>query len=244
MVQGISRPRLPRLRHPPASARGQTGRAFAAPKWFRPRRRVRRRTVQRGIARREIVAVAALGLSVLALVVPAVWVSKARMAARSAAVPVMRAGASARRRAEDDPAAPASPSDEVRLLRDDIILRDDQIHRLERELAAAVRLREQAASSSVDLGRFIEAFIVGRSVNWQERSFLIDRGRDDGVVLRAGCLEGGAVVGVVVEAGPHVARVACLSEPGVESAPCHGDCDERILLRQFRTCSARRFRRL
>jgi rod shape-determining protein MreC len=173
--------------------------------------------VQRGIARREIVAVAALGLSVLALVVPAVWVSKARMAARSAAVPVMRAGASERPRTWDDP-APSSPSDEIRLLRDDIILRDDQIHRLERELAAAVRSREQAASSRVDLGRFIEAYIVGRSVNWQERSFLIDRGRDDGVVLRAGCLEGGAVVGVVVETGPHVARVACLSEPGVRVA--------------------------
>ena len=201
MVQGTSRLCSPRAPRPPG-----------------PASRIRRWDLQRGIARREIVAAAALGLSVLALVVPAVWVSKARMAARSAAVPVMRAGVAMPPHAGGDSDAPASPSDEVRLLRDDIILRGDQVHRLERELAAAVRFREQAASSRVDLGRFIEAFIVGRSVNWQEQSFLIDRGRDDGVVLRAGCLEGGAVVGVVVEAGPRVARVACLSEPGVRVA--------------------------
>lgn len=180
------------------------------------------RALDRAIARREIVAAAALGLSVLALAVPAVWVSKARTAAQSAVVPMMRAAA----RGEDasDERAPGGASDsaaaagEVRRLRDEVVRLQDERRRLEEDLANAVAFRKQSAASNVDLGRFIEAFVVGQSVNWQERSFLVDRGRRDGVVLRAGCLWGGAVAGVVVEVGPHVARVACLSEPGVRVA--------------------------
>ena len=94
----------------------------------------------------------------------------------------------------------------------------DERRRLEKELTGAAAFRERAAASGLDLGRFIEAFVVGRSVNWQERSFLIDRGSGDGVVVRAGCLAGGAVVGVVVEVGAHVARAAMVAEPGVRVA--------------------------
>lgn len=178
------------------------------------------RALDRGIARREIVAAAALGLSVLALVVPAVWVSKARMSAQSAALPLVRAGASVRARRDRTGERDAEPpvSDEVGRLRDEVIRLQDERRRLEKELAGAVEFRKQSAASGLDLGRFIEAFVVGRPVNWQERSFLIDRGTRDGVTLRAGCLEGGAVVGIVVEVGPHVARVACLPEPGVRVA--------------------------
>ena len=173
----------------------------------------RRREPDRGIARREMVAVAALGLSLLALAVPAVWVSRARMSAQSAAAPLLRAGGRT-----DSAGGPEGRADEVRRLRDEVVRLQDERRRLEGELAGAAGLRKQAAASRVELGRFIEAFVVGNSVNWQERSFLIDRGREDGVVLRAGCLEGGAVVGVVVEVGPRVARVAALTEPGVRVA--------------------------
>jgi len=193
----------------------------AIPALGRERARARWRSCDRAATRREIVTAAALGVSVLALAVPAVWVSRARMEAVSVLRPVLREGASVRVRDgaadpdAEEPEAPPAVAAEVRRLRLELIRKDVECQRLRDELEGALSFRRKAAEGEVELGRFVEAFVIGQAVNWQERSFIVDRGAADGVVVRAGVLVGGAAAGVVVEVGSHAARVAMLTEPGV-----------------------------
>jgi cell shape-determining protein MreC len=174
-----------------------------------------------------VVAVAALGLSVLALAVPAAWVSRARMRAVSDLGPLMRAGASVSVRrgvpgaasgeleASDDPRA---LRDELLRLRHEIVRLEDERSRLGEELVRARGFLGRSRAAGLDLDRFIHAEVIGHAVNWQERTFTVDRGTEDGVVVRAGCLAGGSVVGTVVEVGPRAARVAMATEHGVRIA--------------------------
>lgn len=169
----------------------------------------------RAATRRQIVTASAVGAAVLALAVPAVWVSKARMATISALMPVLRAGAALEGGAER--AGGGGGADrEVLKLRAELIRLKDRLRRLEEELSRDGAFRERARMFGLDLGRFVEAFVVAHSVNWQERTFLVDRGREHGVVPRAGCIAGGAAAGIVVEVGPAASRVAMPSEPGVK----------------------------
>ena len=169
-----------------------------------------RRRVDRGIARNDIVALSALGLSVLILAVPTVWVSRARMSAVSTLSAVMPPSR------ERTPPGDVSP--EVRRLQLEVVRLEDVRRTLEEQLAQATEFARSARSVGLDLGRFVECSVIGHSVNWQEGSFLVDRGSRHGVVTRAGCVVGGAAVGVVVEVGETVSRVSMLTEPGVRVA--------------------------
>ncbi len=174
----------------------------------------------KGIARREMITFAAVGLSVLALAVPVVWVSRARMAAISTLAPVLRASAGVSVRSSDADAPAEAPVDakELQRLRRELVLLEDRLRSLEIESARDGEFRLRARSAGLDLGRFVEATVIGHAANWRERTFIIDRGSADGVVPRSGVLAGGAVAGVVVEVGPRAARVAMLAEPGVQVA--------------------------
>jgi cell shape-determining protein MreC len=180
------------------------------PPWRRVRRpcSTARRWADRGLARSDIVAIASLGLCVLVLAVPTVWVSRSRIAAVSALGRVIP-------RARDEV---SPPSAELRRLQTELVRLEDERRQLEDELFKATEFARRARAVALDLGRLIEASVIGHSMNWQEASFLVDRGTVHGVVPRAGCLSGGAAVGVVVEVGPEVARVAVLGEPGVRIA--------------------------
>jgi rod shape-determining protein MreC len=175
------------------------------------------RAHQKGIARREIVSVAAFGVSVLALAVPTVWVSWARMEAVSAAAPLAR-GAASRQSGGPGGEVPADVAEEVRRLRARVVRLEDERRRLEAELRKGRGFEAARGLARLETGRFIEALVIGHAVNWQDRSFIVDRGSADGVVPRAGVLAGGVVAGVVVEVGPRAARVAMPTEPGVRVA--------------------------
>jgi hypothetical protein len=165
------------------------------------------------------VSFAAFGVSVLALAVPTVWVSWARMEAVSVAAPLARGAA---------PREPGGPGDsggaagdlarEVRRLRARVVQLEDERRRLEDELAKGRGFEAARGRERLEAGRFVEALVIGHAVNWQERSFIVDRGSADGVVPRAGVLAGGVVAGVVVEVGPRASRVAMPTEPGVRVA--------------------------
>ncbi|MHC4503617.1 MAG: hypothetical protein ACYTFI_09955, partial [Planctomycetota bacterium] len=139
---------------------------------------------EKGIARREIVAFAAFGLSVLALGVPVLWVSRARMRTLSALSPLLRTGASVRVRGSADGhsgVGGGADAEEVERLRREIVLLDDRLRGLEEERERTEEFRRVRRRSGVELGRFVDAFVIGHSVNWQERTFLIDRGSADGI---------------------------------------------------------------
>ncbi len=172
------------------------------------------RAHQKGIARREIVSVAAFGVSVLALAVPTVWVSWARMEAVSVTAPLAR-GAAPRQSGGPGGEVPADVAEEVRRLRARVVRLEDERRRLEAELRKDRGFEAARGLARLEAGRFVEALVIGHAVNWQDRSFIVDRGSADGVVPRAGVLAGGVVAGVVVEVGPHAARVAMPTEPGV-----------------------------
>ncbi|MHC4250443.1 MAG: rod shape-determining protein MreC, partial [Planctomycetota bacterium] len=195
----------------------------------------RLRAHDRGIARREIVSFAAFGVSVLALAVPTVWVSWARMEAVSVAAPLARGVAPREPKGPGDSGGAAGDlAREVRRLRARVVQLEDERRRLEDELAKgrgfeAARRRSgspegaacpngRGGRARLEAGRFVEALVIGHAVNWQERSFIVDRGSADGVVPRAGVLAGGVVAGVVVEVGPRASRVAMPTEPGVRVA--------------------------
>jgi len=172
----------------------------------------------KGIARREVVSFAAFGVSVLALAVPTLWVSWARMKAVSMAAPLARATAPKEPRHPGAGEGSADLAAEVKRLRARVVLLEDERRRLEDELAKGRGFEAARVSARLEAGRFVEALVIGHSVNWQERSFIVDRGSADGVVPRAGVLAGGVVAGVVVDVGPHAARVAMPTEPGVRIA--------------------------
>lgn len=179
----------------------------------------RLRAHQKGIARREIVSFAAFGVSVLALAVPTVWVSWARMKAVSVAAPLARGVAPREPRSQAGGGEGAGDlAGEVLRLRARIVRLEDERRRLEDELAKGRGFEAARRLARLEAGRFVEALVIGHAVNWQERSFIVDRGSADGVVPRAGVLAGGVVAGVVVEVGPHAARVAMPTEPGVRVA--------------------------
>jgi cell shape-determining protein MreC len=156
------------------------------------------------------VSIAALGLSLVMLAVPAVWVSRGRMAVVSRVSPLW--SPTALDRADD------AATQELRRLQREIVRLEDRIRVLEDDLDRARSFAARARETYVDLGRFVECGIIGHAVNWQDRTFLVDRGAEDGIIARAGCLSGGAVVGTVVEVGPRIARVAMLTERGVRVA--------------------------
>jgi len=176
------------------------------------------RAHHKGIARRDVVSFAAFGVSVLALAVPTLWVSWARMKAVSMAVPLARARAPIGPRRLGSGEDSANLAMEVERLRARVIRLKDERRRLENELAKGRGLEAARVSAGLEARRFVEALVIGHSVNWQERSFIVDRGSADGVIPRAGVLAGGVVAGVVVEVGPHAARVAMPTEPGVRIA--------------------------
>jgi len=177
-----------------------------------------RRARHKGIARREVVLFAAFGVSVLALAVPTLWVSWARMKAVSMAAPLARATAPVGPRRPGSGEGVGDLAEEVERLRARVVRLEDERRRLEDELAKCRGFEAARVSARLEAGRFVEALVIGQSVNWQERSFIVDRGGADGVVPRAGVLAGGVVAGVVVDVGPHAARVAMPTEPGVRIA--------------------------
>ncbi|MHC4202682.1 MAG: rod shape-determining protein MreC, partial [Planctomycetota bacterium] len=144
----------------------------------------------------------------------------------SALSPVLRTAAPVRVRGSGDggggvgggDASGGADAEEVERLRREIVLLDDRLRGLEEERERTEEFRRVRRRSGVELGRFVDAFVIGHSVNWQERTFLIDRGSADGIGPRSGVIAGGAVAGVVMEVGPHVARVAMATEPGVKVA--------------------------
>lgn len=164
----------------------------------------------RDISRSGILTLAAFGLSALAMAVPMAWVSRARMAAMSMASGVLRASAP---QGQD-----TGTTEELARLRSELIRLEDERRRLQEELARVLDFRTAAARAKLDLDRFVEAFVIGYAVNWQQHSFLVDKGSEHGITPRSGCLRGGAVVGVVVEVGPKVSRVAMLNERGIQVA--------------------------
>jgi len=176
------------------------------------------RAHHKGIARREVVSFAAFGVSVLALAVPTLWVSWARMKAVSMAAPLARATAPVGPRRSGPGEGAADLAEEVKRLRGRVVRLEDERRRLEDELAKGRGFEAARVSARLEAGRFVEALVIGHSVNWQERSFIVDRGSADGVVPRAGVIAGGVVAGVVVDVGPHAARVAMPTEPGVRIA--------------------------
>lgn len=73
-----------------------------------------------------------------------------------------------------------------------------------------------AESLRIDPARAVSARILRRGVNWDRGTQLIRCGRRDGIEEGCGVLAGSVVIGVVLEAGYAVSRVAWITTRGVQ----------------------------
>ena len=161
-------------------------------------------------------------VAVLIVLVPAGQVTRARLAGSELLAPLSRVVPS---RAEgialpDDPEGLKRLVLSLRLenekLRATNKMHQDRVAQINQEIRRLRQFRRLAEKLRLPRSRAVSARVLRRGVNWNAGTILIDRGTGDGIEAGCGVLAGPNVMGLVMEAGRTISRVALLPRRGVQ----------------------------